>query len=357
MRIKAGLAIILVFLAVSCSHKRNKTNVKQEETLVQGGMGTAPDHVRKELAGIVFKYDAIPGIGHEKGCTRRDPSDVIKVGDTWYVWYTKVYGRSPGYWGTVWYAVSKDEGYTWQEQGEALGTGAEGSFDAQATFTPNIIYAEGKYFLFYTGVKPTPGRTDGLFENNSTNDITAIGVAESHSPAGPFKRLHGGEPTLRISHEKNEFDSYRVDDAVMLFRDGKYWLYYKGRSLQHGPEGPGKTRMGVAFSNSPEGPYKKYENNPILDKSHEVMIWRQGGGVACLASLSSTFEYAADGLDFTSAGLNIQIPGEERPLAPGTFRPDLVDPGTDISGLTWGISMVHNRDESYLVRWKATRSE
>jgi len=26
------------------------------------------------------------GIGHEKGFTRRDPSDVIKVDDTWYWW-------------------------------------------------------------------------------------------------------------------------------------------------------------------------------------------------------------------------------------------------------------------------------
>ncbi len=61
-----------------------------------------------------------------------------------------------GYWGTIWYATSKDEGYTWTERGEALGVGIEGSFDSQATFTPNILFARGKYYLFYTGVKPTP---------------------------------------------------------------------------------------------------------------------------------------------------------------------------------------------------------
>lgn len=27
----------------------------------------------------------IKGIGYEKGCTHRDPSDIIKVGDTYYV--------------------------------------------------------------------------------------------------------------------------------------------------------------------------------------------------------------------------------------------------------------------------------
>lgn len=344
MRIRVVFVLITVSILGSCLH--NSLNRLP---------GTDLKEVTNKLAGVVFHFDTLSGIGHEKGCTRRDPSDVIKVGDTWYVWYTKVYGRSPGYWGTVWYAASTDEGYTWQEKGEALGLGKEGSFDSQATFTPNILYADGKYYLFYTGVKPTPGRTDGVFENNSTNDFTAIGVAESNSPDGPFGRLHGGEPTLRISPGQYDFDSYRIDDAVLLFRGGKYWLYYKGRSLQHGPEGPGKTKMGVAFSRRPEGPYIKFENNPILDRSHEVMIWQQGTGVACLASISSTFEYASDGLDFATANLNIEIPREKRPMAPGAFRPDLVDHDAEHSGLTWGISMVHNGDEAYLVRWEAEK--
>jgi hypothetical protein len=348
MKIQVVLTLISIFFICSCFHRRNAQSNLHSEDL---------NDLRKELAGVVFRYDTVPGIGHEKGCTRRDPSDVINVSDTWYVWYTKVYGRSPGYWGTIWYAASKDEGYTWQEKGEAMGLGAEGSFDSQATFTPNIIYTDGKYYLFYTGVRHTPGRADGVFENNSTNDITAIGVAESASPDGPFERLHGGEPALQISIEKNDFDSYRIDDAGLLVSDGKYCLYYKGRSLQHGPDGPGKTKMGVAFSGSPEGPYIKYESNPILDKSHEVMIWKQGQGVACLASLSSTFEYAGDGLDFGTANLNIKIPGKERPMAPGAFRSDLVDPESENTGLTWGISMVHNHDEAYLVRWKTIKVE
>ncbi|MCK5465647.1 MAG: family 43 glycosylhydrolase [Bacteroidales bacterium] len=358
MKIQVVPTLISIFIISSCLHKKNDTSTNDHEIHAQGVLrGVDLDDVKKELVGVVFTYDTVLGIGHEPGCTRRDPSDVIKVGDTLYVWYTKIYGRSPGYWGSIWYATSRDEGNTWQENGEALGIGLDGSFDSQATFTPNILYADGKYYLFYTGVRPTPGRTDGVFENNSTNDITAIGVAMSTSPDGPFERLHGGEPALQISIEKNDFDSYRIDDAVLLVRDGKYWLYYKGRSQQHGPDGPGKTKMGVAFSGSPEGLYAKFENNPILDKSHEVMIWKQGQGVACLASLSSTFEYAHDGLDFTTANLNIKIPGEERPKAPGTFRPELIEPETENAGLTWGISMVHNGDEAYLVRWKTVKGK
>ena len=36
-----------------------------------------------------FRYSAIGGIGKETGVTRRDPSKVIKVGDSYYVWYTR----------------------------------------------------------------------------------------------------------------------------------------------------------------------------------------------------------------------------------------------------------------------------
>ena len=65
-----------------------------------------------------------------------------------------------------------------------LGLGDEGTFDSQATFTPNIIYADGKYYMYYTGVCPTPGREDKAFENNSFNDYTNIGVAVSDTPDG-----------------------------------------------------------------------------------------------------------------------------------------------------------------------------
>ena len=304
--------------------------------------------IRERYANIEFRYAEISGIGHEKGITRRDPSDIIKVGDTYYVYYTKVYGRAPGYWGTLWYATSTDEGYSWTEQKEILGLGKEGTFDSQATFTPNILSASGKFYLYYTGVKPTPGNEKGEFENNSTIDITAIGVAVSPSPDGPFHRV-SNEPILKVSIEPEVFDSYRVDDAVLMVRNRLYWLYYKGRSRTHGQEGPRHTQMGVAFSKRPEGPFTKLDV-PILTSSHEVMLWQEDTGIAALASLSSTFEYAPDGIDFLSNKLAVKV--ENRPLAAGVFRQDLTDPTIHGEGLKWGISMIHNEDESYLIRYQ-----
>ena len=304
--------------------------------------------LREKFEKVEFTYKELPGIGHEKGCTRRDPSDVIKVGETYYVYYTKIYGRSPGYWGTLWFATSTDEGYTWKEEGEILGLGRKSTFDSQATFTPNILFANGKYYLYYTGVKPTPGNENGEFENNSTNDITAIGVAISDSPAGPFTRL-SDEPILKVSPEADKFDSYRVDDAVMMYRNGLYWLYYKGRGRAHGGGGPVHTQMGTAFSKYPEGPFTKLDN-PILSRSHEVMLWQQDTGVGALASLSSTFEYAPDGVDFMSHKLAVKV--QNRPIAMGVFRPDLTDRAVTNAGLHWGISMILNGDECYLIRYE-----
>lgn len=37
---------------------------------------------QNKLENKFFSYDKITGIGYEKGVTRRDPSDIIKVGDT-----------------------------------------------------------------------------------------------------------------------------------------------------------------------------------------------------------------------------------------------------------------------------------
>lgn len=304
--------------------------------------------IREKFSKLEFSFDTLPGIGYEKGCTRRDPSDVIKVGGTCYVYYTKIYGRAPGYWGSVWYATSKDDGYTWKEQGEILGVGKKDRFDSQATFTPNIFSYNGKYYLYYTGVKPTPGNVKGEFENNNITDITAIGIAKSDSPDGPFIRV-SEEPILKVSVEPEQFDSYRVDDAALLYRNGLYWLYYKGRSRVNEAEGPAHTHMGVAYSISPDGPFIKY-GKPILPQSHEVMIWQEGTGIAALSSLSGTLEYANDGIDFTSNKLAVKV--NKFPKAPGAFRTDLVNPTTWGEGLKWGISMVMNGDECYLIRYK-----
>ena len=160
-----GIAVILF----ACGHKK-----------------VAPAQV--QVKEVSFEYSLLKGLEPEQGVCRRDPSDVIKVNETYYVWYTRTEKQYSGYDASVWYATSSD-GENWTEKGEALARGKEGSWDAFSVFTPNILKAGQRYYLFYTGVKPTPGNPEGLFENNSETDITAIGLAVADSPDGPFTRL------------------------------------------------------------------------------------------------------------------------------------------------------------------------
>ncbi|MBL7147169.1 MAG: glycosyl hydrolase, partial [Phycisphaerae bacterium] len=81
------------------------------------------------------KQDLKGDFQYEEGVIRRDPTAVILVGDTYYVWYTKGHGKAYGF-GTgdpskkvfpwdlteIWYATSKD-GWDWKERGLAVGRG------------------------------------------------------------------------------------------------------------------------------------------------------------------------------------------------------------------------------------------
>ncbi len=320
--------------------------------IVGAALAIAALAAQPELAEPEFRYSEALGLGLEEGVCRRDPSDVIEVNGTYYVWYTKVDGTQKlypsGYDGEVWFATSRD-GRRWRERGRALGVGASGMFDSHGVFTPNILVNGGKYYLFYTGVQPTPGLDGETFQNNSTNDRTAIGLASSDSPSGPFARTDVN-PILTTSASAEQFDSYRVDDACLIVRDGKYWLYFKGRALADGADGPRRTKMGVAIAERPEGPYVKHSANPVLDSGHEVLVWPHRSGVAALVSGTGpqgrTLQHAMDGISFRKAGV---LP-ETYPMAPGAFRADAFENTPFGRGFEWGISMRHGRDP-YLVRY------
>ncbi|RME96609.1 MAG: xylosidase [Verrucomicrobia bacterium] len=278
------------------------------------------------------------GLEAESGVTRRDPSDVIRWRGRYYVWYTKTSHGFSGYNATIWYATSED-GRHWRERGEALGRGEAGSWDAYSVFTPNILKAAGRYWLFYTGVRPTPGNPEGRFENNSTTDVTAIGVAVADTPEGPFRRVHPG-PVLTVAEDPEAFDSYRVDDACLVVLDGRYWLYYKGRSRRYGAQGPLHTRMGVAVAERPEGPFRKHPANPLTRGGHEVLVWPERGGVMTLLSAHGpdgrTLQFAPDGVHFRIVGRV----GADYPKAPGGFRAgDFADVREQPGGLSWGVCM------------------
>ena len=273
---------------------------------------------------VKFKILALENIGKKSqyvgvgefdhlGVMRRDPSDVIKLGEIYYVFYTRLEkmvgvdreGLAPiwpeGYFGVIWYATSLD-GKVWEERGEVLGKGLAGRWDSFGVFTPNVVLGiDGKLYMYYTGVR------DG-FVNNSQTDVTGIGVALLKVGVDGLVvgggRLNGGEPVIGVTRGEKykdgraKFDSYRVDDAAVVVRDGKYYLYYKGRAEGRGP---GKTEMGLVISDRADGGFVRVhkDGRSVQGEGHEVMVFAYGRGVVSVVSnVGRGIYYAADGVNF-----------------------------------------------------------
>ena len=276
------------------------------------------------------KITSVPITGFEPSATvmRRDPSDIIRVGDRYYLWYTKGQVHH-GYDSTIWYATSAD-GLAWEEQGEALPRGPEGAWDAQSVFTPNILVAENRYWLFYTAV-PKPFTNDG-------NKVTksAIGTAVSDSPDGPWTKLDTN-PILRTSDDPAQFDSMRVDDTVLLVREGRYWLYYKGRQWDRSWN---ETKLGVAIADQPQGPYVKHEKNPVVPAGHEVMVWPVGDSVMAMINIGAkpyakSLQVATDGVTFKKSRDLGRVPH-----AAGFYLPEADTDSGKGQPPEWGIEII-----------------
>lgn len=280
----------------------------------------------QKIEKVRVTYSKVTGIGEEEGVTRRDPSDVIKVNDLYYVWYSKGPLKT-GYDATVWYATSPD-GQHWTEKGVALAKGKQGSWEAGSVFTPNIMVAEGKYWLFYTGTSKNYGK--------GFNPDSKIGIAVSNSPDGPWERLPSN-PILANSKDKEDFDSHLIDDACLIVRNNQYWLYYKGRKLG---ETPHHTKMGVAIADKPEGPYLKYKGNPVIQGNHAILAWPQGKGVAAMIGVTGPPElvrsvlYSKDGYHFEKI-LNV----ENGPDAGGGFRLNNFSDAGKAERINWGLEI------------------
>ena len=299
-----------------------------------------------------FREMPAPGLGYEKGIVRRDPSCVIRADGLYHVWYTRGAHPCPpvGHeraddalpampWDLcdLWHATSED-GITWQERGPALLRGPAGSYDERSVFTPDVLAHEGRYYLVYQVTRAPTYRCTP----------ESIAIAWADSPHGPWTKSPApivepdpsGEVDPRAYPEqasvKGTFDSLRVHDPALLFREGRFWLYFKGEGIGHSNM---ESKWGVASADDPLGPYVKSPFNPITNSGHEVMVWNYAGGVAALLTRcgpeKNTIQYAADGIHFEVKSTIIAPPE-----AAGALRVDESENDEPLSGLRWGLSHV-----------------
>jgi hypothetical protein len=303
-----------------------------------------------------FKYSRLEGFSREPNVSRRDPSKVIRVDGTYYVYYTcrRTEGPPAGPdkatdtipsrdWdlAEIWYATSKD-GFRWKEQGPAVKRPPKDQFGWRSNCTPDILVFEGRYYLYYQAYS-------AIIQGG---DVCPVTVAEADSPGGPFRAI--GRPVVSPGGP-DDWDCACIHDPFPLIYKGRIYLYYKGS--------PGQKRggdniiraQGVAIADNPAGPFEKSPLNPVLNSGHETCLWPYKTGIAALVSLDgpekNTVQYAPDGVNFQMMSL-LQVP----PIAPGPFVPDAFADNGDGRGITWGLCHINqdgggSMNESVLARF------
>lgn len=290
--------------------------------------------VPKELKTPNYSITQLEGIGHNPKISRQDPSNVIKVGNKFYVWYTQRRRGVHPYASTIYYATSED-GIKWKDRGQALGKGAKDAWDSFGAITPYVAVVDGKYYLFYTGTS-----VDGKFRSRGPDaTLRHIGVAVADDPTGPWKRFKGN-PVL--SPGEGEWDSVLVDDAHLIVRGGRCLLYYKG--CRH-DIGAGETQWGLAVADRPTGPYVKSEHNPLIG-GHTVCVWPHRRGVAALIDQSNTVQWSADGIHFVKAAKIERVH-----TGCGPYDPDAFTNTKFGRGITWGVAQHRIKGLLCIVRY------
>jgi hypothetical protein len=134
-------------------------------------------------------------------------------------------------------------------------TGPKGAWDSMMLEASDAFRDVGTYYFYYHAI----GQGN---ENEANKPGYQVGVASSNHPLGPFKK-HGDGPVLKVG-PKDSWDDACVACA-MVIKDGdedepKYYMWYSGAESHEGDV----WNVGLATAKHPLGPWKKYEGNPII---------------------------------------------------------------------------------------------
>ncbi|MCH5685384.1 glycoside hydrolase family protein [Niabella sp. W65] len=147
-----------------------------------------------------------------------------------------------------------------------------GNWDATTCHNPFITSFNGKYYLYYMG------------NSNGKTNTKRIGLAVSDSLYGPWQRMD--TPILQPG-ETGSWDDHCTTNPSVIRYNQQYLLYYKSWNTKEyesaGGSIRGNRKYGLAIADRPEGPYKKYTGNPVIDFSsrgnnaqlEDAFVWHE----------------------------------------------------------------------------------
>lgn len=288
------------------------------------------DGIPPELVTAEKSTTVIEALRPVAGFDRHDPSNIVLHDGRYWVFYTRNVDDHREV--SVHFASSED-GLAWVDHGEALGHGPAGAWDESGTIAPYVVPHDGRFHLFYTG-----------FRNGdlATRDL---GCAIADSPAGPWNRCDAN-PILRRSTDPEAWDSGMLGDSNVVFRKGRWWLYFKSRRAD---ESSSETRIGVAVADHLTGPYRKHPANPLF-AGHAFSAWVHRDGIAALCGVvSPAVKWSPDGIHFVDAG---EMPN----TSTGLYCPANLGDGTNPHGVRWGLERYTENGTRGLRRFDCTMS-
>ncbi|WP_391571975.1 glycoside hydrolase family protein [Cohnella sp.] len=153
-------------------------------------------------------------------------------------------------------------------------------FDGMSQHNPYIQYWNGTYYLYYMGTTyggPIPGPGDEVPGERQIEvwNNKRIGLAVASSIFGPWTRRDTPLLEPRLGH----WDcTVTTNPAVTILPDGRTYMIYKSR------EYAGATlQLGIAAADSPEGPFRRLTDDPILGFSdpdlhvEDPFLWYSDG--------------------------------------------------------------------------------
>lgn len=303
-----------------------------------------------ELQSAKFTLNDVTGIGRHPDDVLLDASNILKIENSYHVWYTRL-PYNPDWMAAwharnytkIWLAVSED-GWNWDECGQVLDDSADDAWHAKGKHAPDVVLYEGKYYMYFTAHFGAPQHEKH------------IGVAIADNPEGPFKHFDG-DPVLSPALDPSAFDALLIDDPCVIIREGQFWLYYKGRTSM---DRASHLMIGLAIAEEPTGPFIRWEGNPLV-RGHTGCVWPHRGGVALIGDTrppNRSLYYSSDGRHFQKmADIDAAVSD------PGVFCPEAFDDVSYGNGVQWGLSQLYEIKEqaadrsgitvasSYLVRW------
>lgn len=132
-----------------------------------------------------------------------------------------------------------------------LKPGKKGTWDDGMMEMSNVFCDGGKVYIYY--------HATGMGKSYR------IGVAVADNPLGPFTK-YGDKPILEIGEPGSWEDLYVACATILKEGDDKYYMFYSAsnnKEQKSSSELP-VFHVGLATADNPLGPWKKYENNPII---------------------------------------------------------------------------------------------